>query len=54
MAKKVAEQLVDMLVEAGVKRIYAVTGDSLNEINDAVRKNGKIQWVHVRHEEVGA
>ena len=38
MAKKVAEQLVDMLVEAGVKRIYAVTGDSLNEINDAVRK----------------
>ena len=53
MAKKVAEQLVDMLVEAGVKRIYAVTGDSLNEINDAVRKNGKIQWVHVRHEEVG-
>ena len=54
MAKKVAEQLVDMLVEVGVKRIYAVTGDSLNEINDAVRKNGKIQWVHVRHEEVGA
>ena len=37
-----------------MKRIYAVTGDSLNEINDAVRKNGKIQWVHVRHEEVGA
>lgn len=54
MAKKVAEQLVDMLVEAGVKRIYAVTGDSLNEINDAVRRNGKIQWIHVRHEEVGA
>ena len=54
MAKKVAEQLVDMLVEVGVKRIYAVTGDSLNEINDAVRKKGKIQWVHVRHEEVGA
>ncbi|WP_065219680.1 MULTISPECIES: thiamine pyrophosphate-dependent enzyme [Butyricimonas] len=54
MAKKVAEQLVDMLVEAGIKRIYAVTGDSLNEINDAVRRNGKIQWIHVRHEEVGA
>ncbi len=54
MAKKVAEQLVDMLVEAGIKRIYAVTGDSLTEINDAVRRNGKIQWIHVRHEEVGA
>lgn len=55
MAKKVAEQLVDMLVEAGVKRIYAVTGDSLNEVNEAVRKtNGKISWIHVRHEETGA
>jgi pyruvate dehydrogenase (quinone) len=51
---KVAEQLVDMLVEAGIKRIYAVTGDSLNEVNDAVRRNGKIDWIHVRHEEVGA
>ena len=43
-----------MLADAGVKRIYAVTGDSLNEVNDAVRKNGKIQWIHVRHEETGA
>ena len=54
MAKKVAEQLVEMLVAAGVKRIYAVTGDSLNEVNDAVRRNGELQWVHVRHEEAGA
>lgn len=53
MAKNVAEQLVDTLVKAGVKRIYAVTGDSLNEVNEAVRKNGKIQWIHVRHEETG-
>ena len=36
MAQKVAEQVVDMLVDTGVKRIYAVTGDSLNEINDGV------------------
>ena len=43
-----------MLVAAGVKRIYAVTGDSLNEINDAVRRNGQLQWIHVRHEEAGA
>ena len=39
----IAEQIVDMLVKAGVKRIYAVTGDSLNKINDAVRKDGRIQ-----------
>ncbi|WP_099370148.1 thiamine pyrophosphate-dependent enzyme [Sphingobacterium sp. 1.A.5] len=54
MAKIVAEQLVEMLVEAGVKRIYAVTGDSLNYFNEAIRKDGRIQWVHVRHEEAGA
>ncbi|TZF82227.1 ubiquinone-dependent pyruvate dehydrogenase [Pedobacter sp. BS3] len=51
---KVADQLVNMLVKAGVKHIYAVTGDSLNEVNDAVRRNGNIQWIHVRHEEAGA
>lgn len=38
MAKKVADQLVDTLEKAGVRRIYAVTGDSLNEVNEAVRK----------------
>ena len=54
MAQKVAEQLVDMLVQAGIKRIYAVTGDSLNAVNDAVRRNPNIDWVHVRHEEAGA
>jgi pyruvate dehydrogenase (quinone) len=54
MAKSVADQLVAMLVNAGIKRIYAVTGDSLNNINDAVRREGSIQWIHVRHEEAGA
>jgi len=54
MSKKVAEQLVEMLVQAGIKRIYAVTGDSLNELNDAVRKEPAMQWIHVRHEEAGA
>ncbi|MFL9845544.1 thiamine pyrophosphate-dependent enzyme [Flavobacterium rhizosphaerae] len=54
MSKKVADQIVEMLVENNVRRIYAVTGDSLNDLNDAVRRNGKIKWIHVRHEEVGA
>ena len=54
MSKTVADQIVNMLAEAGVKRIYAVTGDSLNNVNNAVRTSGKIQWVHLRHEEAGA
>ena len=54
MAKKIAEQLIDTLVKSGVERIYAVTGDSLNEVNEAVRKNDQVKWIHVRHEETGA
>jgi pyruvate dehydrogenase (quinone) len=54
MSKNIATQLVDMLVEAGVKRVYAVTGDSLNFFNQAVKKNKNLEWIHVRNEEVGA
>jgi len=45
---------VEILVEAGIQRIYAVTGDSLNHVNAAVYRNGKIKWIHVRHEETAA
>src|ERR1700758_3380894 len=54
MAKRVADLLVDVLVEAGVKRIYGVSGDSLNGITDSIRRRQQIQWIHVRHEEVAA
>ena len=54
MGKIVADQLVETLAQAGIKRIYAVTGDSLNHVNDAVRRLGTVNWVHVRHEETGA
>ncbi len=53
-SKTVSDQLVTMLVQAGIKRIYAVTGDSLNFVNDAIRRNGDIEWIHVRNEETGA
>src|SRR5205807_2882876 len=50
----VAESLAKTLVEAGVKRIYGIVGDSLNGITDAIRREKTIQWIHVRHEEVAA
>src|SRR5712672_2708160 len=52
MAKTVADQLAETLAAAGVKRIYGIVGDSLNGLTDAMRRQGKIEWVHVRHEEV--
>jgi pyruvate dehydrogenase (quinone) len=50
----IADLLVDVLAEAGVRRIYGVVGDSLNGITDALRRKKSIEWVHVRHEEVAA
>lgn len=51
---KVSEVFVATLADAGVKRIYGVTGDSLNGITDAVRRNKQIEWMHMRHEEAAA
>ncbi|MFD9889898.1 pyruvate dehydrogenase [Amycolatopsis sp. NPDC059027] len=50
----VAEQLVRILRDSGVRRIYGIVGDSLNPIVDAVRRTEGIDWVHVRHEETAA
>ena len=54
MSKNVSDQFVEILVEAGIQRIYGLTGDSLNHVNEAVHRNGKIKWIHVRHEETAA
>ncbi len=50
----VAHQFAATLAAAGVKRIYGIVGDSLNGFTDAIRAQGKIEWLHVRHEEVAA
>src|SRR6516165_1971431 len=54
MAKTVADQCAEILAAAGVKRIYGVVGDSLNGFTDSLRKQKKIDWIHLRHEEAAA
>src|SRR3984885_5658857 len=51
MARKVADLLWEMLVKAGEKRCYGIVGDALNPVIDALRRNGKVGFIHVRHEE---
>src|SRR5437588_11805939 len=53
MAKTVADVLWEMLAKAGVKRCYGIVGDALNPVVDALRRNGAIEFVPVRHEEYG-
>jgi pyruvate dehydrogenase (quinone) len=55
LAKKVADVIIESLIAAGVKRVYGISGDSLNGITDSIREHDKdIFWVHVRHEESAA
>ena len=53
MSRKVADVLWEMLANAGVKRCYGIVGDALNPVIDALRRSGKIEFIHVRHEEYG-
>jgi pyruvate dehydrogenase (quinone) len=53
MSKKVAGVMWELLANAGVKRCYGIVGDALNPVIDALRRNGKIEFIHVRHEEYG-
>lgn len=54
MALTIAEQIVRTLELAGVSRVYGLPGDSLNGFTDALRKNGRMAWMHVRNEEAAA
>ena len=49
---KVADVVVDALLEAGAKRCWGIVGDTINHFTDSIRQSD-LQWVHVRHEEAG-
>jgi pyruvate dehydrogenase (quinone) len=53
MSRMVADALVSVLEEIGVRQIFGLIGDSLNPLGDAVRRS-KIEWIGVRHEEGAA
>ncbi|GAA5195394.1 ubiquinone-dependent pyruvate dehydrogenase [Microbacterium jejuense] len=54
MATSIADVFVQTLVEAGVTRVWGLPGDSLNAFTDALRRDGRLRWLHMRHEESAA
>lgn len=54
MKQTVAAFIAKTLEQAGVKRIWGVTGDSLNGLSDSLNRMGTIDWMPTRHEEVAA
>src|SRR5580698_4919021 len=50
----IAEMLISTLADLGVRNIWGVVGDALNPITDAIRREDRIEWIGVRHEEGAA
>ncbi|MFT4280789.1 ubiquinone-dependent pyruvate dehydrogenase [Microbacterium sp.] len=50
----VASFFVETLIRAGVTQVWGLPGDSLNAFTDALRRDGRIDWLHARHEEAAA
>lgn len=54
MAQSIAEAMVDTLARSGATRVWGIPGDSLNAFTDALRRDGRLRWMHLRHEEAAA
>ena len=54
MSTSIARLIVQTLAEYGVERMWGLTGDSLNALNAELTKDGRIRFMHVRHEEAAA
>lgn len=50
----VSDQLLQILTKAGVRQVFGLTGDALNHFVDAIRKQERVKWITVRHEETAA
>lgn len=54
MSSTVADILIDTLYQIGVRQIFGLVGDALNPLTDAIRRDQRIEWIGVRHEEGAA
>ena len=55
MAQTTADILIERLIDWGVEKIFGLPGDGINGIMEALRKRqDKIRFIHVRHEESAA
>ena len=54
MSTSVCESLLNILAQAGVRQVFGMTGDALNPFLDAIRRDGRFEWIGIRHEETGA
>ena len=54
MSKTVGELLTATLGDLGATQVFGVVGDALNAFTDAIRRDERMAWLGVRHEEGAA
>ncbi|MDP9009746.1 MAG: thiamine pyrophosphate-binding protein [Pseudomonadota bacterium] len=54
MSRTVGELLTSTLADLGVTEVFGIVGDALNPFTDAIRREDRINWLGVRHEEGAA
>ncbi len=54
MSRNVGELLAATLIDVGVSQVFGVVGDALNPFTDAIRRDERLSWLGVRHEEGAA
>ena len=54
MSQTVGELLTATLADLGVTEVFGVVGDALNPFTDAIRRDERIKWLGVHHEEGAA
>ena len=54
MSQTVGELLVSTLADIGATQVFGVVGDALNPFTDALRRDKRMSWLGVRHEEGAA
>ncbi len=47
---RVADLVLEVLAAHGVRDIFGVPGDAINDITNALRKRDDMQFILVRHE----
>jgi len=50
----IAQMILQVLAANGVRHLFGIPGDAINDVTDAVRRQEEISFIQVRHEEAGA
>lgn len=54
MSQTVGKLLTSALADVGVNQVFGIVGDALNAFTDAIRRDKRLAWLGVRHEEGAA